>query len=633
MFKPKKNKKLQQKVSLSQKLLIAITVGIASMAIFIIVMLFYFADEEQVKASDQMVFMYAEAFQKDQLVFKGNKNQVLIGVVIETTGKGNPLKLNNIRFRVSGSPVAPSKVLQNIRLWSTGSSKNYEALKPQGNSILNLESNDIVFNTTMILSPGLNYVWLTADILDNAPSKSIIDAECVSLKVGVIEFLPLIAAPEGAMTIAFHQPVYSSGSFAFSNSKGWSKSRASFEAIDIDGKTPRVYFIQQNHRVNVNVISRADVVIVERGGLLNINNELQADELIVLDGGTVKFESDQQASGIRKFLMEGKSRYSHYSITRFPFKTWIVSEQSTIEFNEMPESCFAPQNGWSNIIVASHNNKPIILQESLNSINGNLMITSSSEDPVLVSNQIQALNVNANFELYNAKIIHSNVNNQKVMVSGNLVLNNSIWDDSNNSKGVITSLKGNFINSSSKFISNSSSNFIFSGSKTHFIKQKESSIQFGTAEIEIKSSLAVLNETNLQVLNRFTVMEGAAIDLGASKITGSGTFELKRNASIRIGHKEGLNSTENKGNIQTAKRIYSAQANYIYNGSANPQFTGVFETLPGECVIGVLGVEKDKVESWLVFEQDFTINQLRKNSGTLIQNIYKVHKSENLVQR
>jgi hypothetical protein len=67
---------------------------------------------------------------------------------------------------------------------------------------------------------------------------------------------------------------------------------------------------------------------------------------------------------------------------------------------------------------------------------------------------------------------------------------------------------------------------------------------------------------------------GAGIlETGEFVVSGSGTLELEAGGGLGIGSPNGITESGSSGSVQTATRLFSAQANYIYNGSA-AQTTG-----------------------------------------------------------
>ena len=98
------SRKLRQLSSL--KLSLRLTLAAAAIAlsglIAMLLIVFNLTKEEMSHAETNMVFKTAETSQIKTNVLRGSINQLALGVMIETTGNGNTLKLNNIEFNAHG---------------------------------------------------------------------------------------------------------------------------------------------------------------------------------------------------------------------------------------------------------------------------------------------------------------------------------------------------------------------------------------------------------------------------------------------------------------------------------------------------------------------------------------------------
>ncbi len=107
------------------------------------------------------------------------------------------------------------------------------------------------------------------------------------------------------------------------------------------------------------------------------------------------------------------------------------------------------------------------------------------------------------------------------------------------------------------------------------------------SEVIIGNNHTVTLTANVTNNASVTVNSTGTIATGAYILSGSGSFALGQNATIKIGSPQGLASSGNTGNIQvTGSRSFSDQANYEYNGSAH-QITGsgLPEELNGNLII------------------------------------------------
>jgi hypothetical protein len=74
-------------------------------------------------------------------------------------------------------------------------------------------------------------------------------------------------------------------------------------------------------------------------------------------------------------------------------------------------------------------------------------------------------------------------------------------------------------------------------------------------------------------LGTVKVDSSGTLNPGSYTVSGSGTFNLRKDGTLKIGSADGISSSGSTGNIQTAVRNFSSSANYEYNGTT-AQLTG-----------------------------------------------------------
>ncbi|MFW5663557.1 MAG: G8 domain-containing protein, partial [bacterium] len=123
-----------------------------------------------------------------------------------------------------------------------------------------------------------------------------------------------------------------------------------------------------------------------------------------------------------------------------------------------------------------------------------------------------------------------------------------------------------------------------------------------------------------------TVETGGLLDAGTHIIDGNGSFELQSAATLQIGHPEGILSSADDGNVQTANRIFADDAIYHYTGNGNQKSGNALPVTDAAKVIIVeLGSDEDELsittsEKVLVS----ALGRLEIRRGTLLdtQNTY-----------
>jgi len=112
--------------------------------------------------------------------------------------------------------------------------------------------------------------------------------------------------------------------------------------------------------------------------------------------------------------------------------------------------------------------------------------------------------------------------------------------------------------------------------------------QFRNLEFFSGSSYQLERDLELPLSShQLMVHTDALLKLGTHKILGAGSFVLDQQATLGIGHPDGITNSDAAGNIQTAARSYGAGALYFFEGDG-PQHTG--DGLPPE--IHGLGIRK-----------------------------------------
>ncbi|MBK7965515.1 MAG: hypothetical protein IPK10_09630 [Bacteroidetes bacterium] len=193
-------KNLRQHTALKTKLrltFIATMTAITGLVVLLIVV-FNMTQKEEGKASTAMSFKQATTIQDTSGVLRGSINQKVIGVMVEASGKGTPVKVNSLTFSATGTSLPINQNIENARLWYTGNDPEFSIQQTVGTTIQTITDKPFVFSANQTLLPGKNFFWLTFDVLaDAAATPGIVDAACKEIRIGAISYLPTVGDPMG----------------------------------------------------------------------------------------------------------------------------------------------------------------------------------------------------------------------------------------------------------------------------------------------------------------------------------------------------------------------------------------------------------------------------------------------------
>ena len=131
----KKHLRQDSKIKMSLRL----TMGIAMVAIgafmFLLIVVFNIMKDEISHAQTAMIFKSADCMQDSSEVLRGSINQKIMGVMVETSGKGNAVKLSSMVFNAKGTSVPINQNIENARLWFTGNDPNFNLNQQTGNTL------------------------------------------------------------------------------------------------------------------------------------------------------------------------------------------------------------------------------------------------------------------------------------------------------------------------------------------------------------------------------------------------------------------------------------------------------------------------------------------------------------------
>lgn len=206
---------------------------------------------------------------------------------------------------------------------------------------------------------------------------------------------------------------------------------------------------------------------------------------------------------------------------------------------------------------------------SFDRVDGNLTIANTNGRRLLMgSNDIVSIDVDGNLEIGsagNTALLDMDASNGTVTwnLSGDLVTvgNGQINNEGNN-------------NATFNLIRGSGTQYIRLGNTNSFGSDWGGNINIGNGSTDNE----VVLQTNMALASTYTtnisVESGSTFNMGSFVISNRGTFSTSSNATIGIGHANGITSSASSGNVQVSStRSYSAASNYAYTGTT-AQVTG-----------------------------------------------------------
>jgi len=136
----------------------------------------------------------------DPVLNKGNLNSEILSIAITTKYEANPLIIDSLLFSTVGTDD-PAININNARVFYTGVSPVFNSNgTPFG---IELDpSGAFIITGSQTLQKGLNYFWLTYDIISSAATDAKVDAECNKIYInGISEKTPDNPSPLGHSTI------------------------------------------------------------------------------------------------------------------------------------------------------------------------------------------------------------------------------------------------------------------------------------------------------------------------------------------------------------------------------------------------------------------------------------------------
>lgn len=594
--------------------------SVAGLVALLLVVFNLTRDEVSMAGTEPMIFISADVVQDTNMVLRGSCNNMVIGVVIETRGTGNPIKVSSIDFSTKGTTAPVEKQIEHARLWYTGTDKNFVTYAQVGNTIDVPGSN---FNMVLekALQAGKNYFWLTFDVKQDATDKNaMVDAECTSLKISVTDFLPLISSPAGNRKITNNIAFYSTGNKSVNNADAWNSKR------DGSGVAPKnmidsrySFFIQSGHSMYASKEVTLPIIMVETGGTLNSKAVLKLNSLFVMSEGIYQQDAEMTGqTGINRMVIYNGGNYIHNNNGRIAGLSSEFYPKSSQTFLDYGESTFPDDQYWGTVQINASQSLNMNIKNKFSHVKGDLDLRKTGQ---FYSEGNDTMNIGGNLIISGGTFsgIKGNGHTLVINVEKDFIMKNGMFRDADimaKESHTVLNLNDDFLVMDGTFDFNNAAdgkseiniqnNFT---SRIYWTQKKGSKVTLCNVNIKDNKEVVLKGERMGDVAKgrAITVESGSKLMCDNYTVTGAGKFVLSDNATLGIGHIKGINSKTPDGNILTGERIFSSSANYIYYSGTTPQETGDFETQPVQSTIKSLLIKKSAPGQEVIMTQNFFV--------------------------
>ncbi len=644
MTRSRKNIRQESKLKTSLRLTMVIAMAASAGFVLLLIIVFNLAKEEISHAQNAMIFKTADCVQDTNEVLRGSINQKIIGITIETAGKGSAVKINSMIFNANGTSLPVTQNIENARLWYTGNDPNFNLNQQSGNTISKITEEDFEITCNLNLSSGKNYLWLTYDIkADAAYEPGTIDAACKEIKVGAISYQPLTSAPHGKRFTLPNIPYFSTGNNVLNNLMTWNSKR------DGSGLPPKhltasrnSFFIQSGHHIVNSSPGNLQTIIIEKGGELRITSPLRLNTMNIGCDGTLQMDATvTDYYCFTDFNMDNGANYIHNNTGYLPGLHCNFAPRSNQLFYQYESATLPYHVSWGNVIIDANTPVNIDLQKNFTNVAGDFEIKKTGKDNYLFCGNSDTINIGGDLVISGGKFMGMAGNNSGTLViniENDLMIKDGCFYDagiiSNKSSGTVLNIKGDVNLLGGVFDFNRSKNAISEinmcggNSASRWSQKSSCDVILGNVNIHQETDVILKGDKmgNVAKGRCITVMSNGQLMCDNNSVCGEGTFCLQDKATIGIGSWQGINSEGNAGNILTAERKFHSGANYCYYARENPQSTGIFKTSPLENTVRMIILNKEKTSQTLYVAQEMNVSeQIKINRGDIDQSRNKLN--------
>ncbi len=633
-------KNLKQKTALKTTLRLTLVAAVSAVTglVVLLIIVFNLSKEEEGRAASSMTFKQATTIQDTTGILRGSINQKVIGVVVETYGKGTPARMNSITFNAKGTSQPVEQFIENARLWYTGNDPEFNLQQTVGTTIAHIGDQPMVFSAGLNLLPGKNYFWLTIDVKPEAAyNPGTVDATCQEVRIGAIAYLPLVSNPMGKRFIQANVPYFSMGNYALNKVNSWNSKRdGSGSAPKSMQETRNSYFIQAGHRMISATGSNLQTLVIEKGGELRITSPLRLNAMYVACGGVVQMDTAiNDYYAFNEMYMDNGAMYIHNNTGKFPGLKCALAPHSSQLFFNYSDITFDGLTSFGNLVIDAMRGGDLDLGGKVSQVKGDFEIRRTRQGKRGISfTGNNMLSVDGSFVMTGGNFSGANSGSLTMQVGKSFILKGGNFTDiTGSSKDAVCKLSigtdvlllGGVMNTAVSQLSTLS----FTGEGiTRWVQKASCTATVGNTMIGAKHTLAIKGEKFAEVAKArtLTVGEGGELMCESVVIGGKGEFVLSDKAVLGIGHTEGIYSEGDHGNIRTAIRKYHSGATYYYYTDSQPQQTGVFTTYPKQNSVYKLIVNKTQSTHVVNLSQSLSVDsQCKVNLGDLRNNGFQLN--------
>lgn len=639
----KKHIRQDSKIKMSLRLTMGVALFATGAFMFLLILVFNLTRDEISKAQSAMLFKSAECTQDTSEVLRGSINQKVIGVMVETTGKGTMVKINSIVFNAKGTSVPVTQNIENARLWFTGNDPNFNLNEQSGNTIAKISDDDFEIACNQNINAGKNYFWLTYDVKADAMSApATVDAQCMEIKSGAVSYKPITIAPVGKRFIEANIPYFSTGNNVLNNLMTWNTKR------DGSGIPPKQltasrnsFFIQSGHHIVNGSPGNLQTVVVEKGGELRITAPLRLNTMNIACNGMVQMDCNvTDYYCFTEFYMDNNANYIHNNTGYLPGLHCHFNPNSNCVFYQYGAATLPYHIAWGNVLIDVSSPINVDMQKNFDHVAGNFEIKKTGKDNYLFCGNSDTINIGGSFIMNGGIFMGMAGNNEGrlvINIENDFMLTEGCFYDagiiSNKAAGTILNIKGDVTLIGGVFDFNRSKdglseiNMCNTTVASRWTQKPSCEVTLGNVNVTANSKLQLKGDKMGAIAKgkNITVHTDAEMMCGTSTVYGDGIFNLSDNATLGIASADGINSTGKEGNIITTVRKFNSGANYCYYANANPQIMGKFTTYPEENTVRTIILNKEKTSQILTVMQPFTVmEQIKINRGDIDQSQFKL---------
>lgn len=638
-------KNLKQKTALRTTLRLTLVAAVSAVTglVVLLIIVFNLTKDEEGRAASSMTFKQATTIQDTSSILRGSINQKVIGVVIETNGKGAPARMNSITFNAKGTSLPTEKFIENARLWYTGNDAEFNLQQTVGTTIARINEQSMVFSAGINLLPGKNYFWLTVDVKpDAACNPGSVDATCQEIRIGAIAYLPLVSNPIGKRFIQANVPYFSMGNYALNKVNSWNSKRdGSGTAPKNMQETRNSYFIQSGHRMISATGSNLQTLVIEKGGELKITSPLRLNAMYVACGGVLQMDTAiNDYYAFNELYMDNGAMYIHNNTGKFPgLKSTLAPHSNQVFFNYSDQT-FDGLTSFGNLIIDAMRAGDLDLGGRVSQVKGDFEIrrTGQGKKGVHFTGN-HMLSVDGSFVMTGGNFSGASAGKLTLQIAKSLMLKGGVFNDAGNSNsgtGMNLNIGTDVLLLSGTFNTalSPNSSITFSGEgTTRWVQKAACTASLGNTLIGAGHALMIKGEKFAEVAKGRTLTVGESGELMCESVVieGKGSFVLSNKATLGIGHTEGIYSEGDHGNIRTATRQYHSGATYYYYTDSQPQQTGVFTTYPKANSVFNLIVNKTQPTHVVNLSQNISVDsQCKVSLGDLRNNGFQLNVNRRL---